>query len=44
LKNLLLNPELKKETTKEKIVRKLREIVLVSRLRNTLKDQIKNEK
>lgn len=44
LKNLLLNKDGKKETFKEKIVRKLKEIFLTSKLEDTITDQIKKEK
>jgi len=43
LKNLLLNPWLKKESTKQKIVRKLREFVLASKLEKSLQAEIRKE-
>jgi len=43
LKNILLNVSQKKESTQEKIVRKIREVLLTSRLNWTLEDQIHQE-
>ncbi len=44
IKNILLNKHLSNETTKEKIIRKLKEFALTSRLKNELEKQIKKEK
>lgn len=43
LKNLLLNKDFKRESFQEKIVRKLREILLIGKLNNVLEDQIYKE-
>ncbi|HCY21396.1 TPA: hypothetical protein DIC40_06170 [Patescibacteria group bacterium] len=43
LKNLLLNKDFKRESFQEKVVRKLREILLIGKLNNVLEDQIYKE-
>lgn len=43
LKNLLLNKDFKRESFQEKVIRKLREVLLVRRLNNTLEKQIYQE-
>lgn len=43
LKNILLNKDQKRETTQQKIIRKLRELLLTSRLNGIVEKQIKKE-
>lgn len=43
LKNLLLNKDFKRESFQEKVVRKLREILLIGKLNNVLEDEIYKE-
>ncbi len=43
LKNLLLNQTFKRESTQEKIIRKLREVMLIGKLNSVLEKQIKKE-
>jgi len=43
LKNLLLNKTFKRETTKEKIIRKLREMILIGKLNNVLEKEIRKD-
>jgi len=43
LKNLLLNKDLKRETKHEKVVRKLKEVVLIGRLNSVIEKEIYKE-
>lgn len=43
LKNLLLNKDFKRESFQEKVIRKLREMLLIGKLNNVLEDQIYKE-
>jgi hypothetical protein len=43
LKNLLLNKDFKRETTQEKIIRKLKEVMLTSKLNKVIEKEIHKE-